>query len=206
MIMHLSIHSTIWSNPNLTFFFTCKKKKKKISYLFLRGGVIRNCISQSALRLTQICLLSKGLRERLLPFKMQTYRALFFYLFSSQTQIVFPQDKALYSTAQIMWDTLLATAGCYSLASFTYWHSVSLLISLKMERLSWAGSLHGAELFPAEQPPSGHGNQKYVPTCEPLISMLQQYRLATPSAGMGLKNPESCPLGKIEMETFWFIL
>lgn len=39
-----------------------------------------------------------------------------------------------------------------------------LLISLKMERISWAGSLHGAELFPAEQLPSGHGNQKYAPT------------------------------------------
>lgn len=41
-----------------------------------------------------------------------------------------------------------------------------LLISLKMERMSWAGSLHGAEPFPVEQLPSGHGNQKYTPAAQ----------------------------------------
>ena len=124
-----------------------------------------NCLSLSTLSLTSIYLLRRGRKERSLQLKMPTSQSLFFIApFSShwntfllETRRSIPQSVT-YIMCSVCYSWMLFL-GIFHLQAFC-----CLLISLKMERISRAGSLHGAELFPAEQLPSGHGNQKYAPT------------------------------------------
>lgn len=121
-------------------------------------------LSLSTLRLTTICLLRRGLKERSLLLKMLTLQSLFSSPFSPHTNTFLLETRR--SIPQSV--TYIICSVCYSwmlfLGIFHLQAFCCLLISLKMERISWAGSLHGAELFPAEQLPSGHGNQKYAQT------------------------------------------
>lgn len=54
-------------------------------------------------------------------------------------------------------------AGCF-LGYFTYRHPDSFDRSQDGKKKNFVGSLHGADLFPEVQMPSGHSNQKYTST------------------------------------------